>query len=125
MFTKKKLLIIFFGSILGLLSFFYYESYLDSKDPPFLRADNSPTRMKPEIDASISENNSMIYDNIRSRNYNTKAVKLLPEPEKPLSIRVPENEQEKDIIGEILENISIVEKPSEPLVTDTKKHSKS
>jgi hypothetical protein len=95
------------ASIFVLLAFLWYNHSITNGEPPLLKADHSPKRIKPDnTDKNIVSDN--IYDTIKNQSESTKTVNLLPEPEIPININdlqktVPQEDAIDSIIAGIVD----------------------
>ena len=109
-------------SILVLLGFLWYNHSLNNREPPLLKADHSPKRIKPEkTDNNIVADNDSIYDTLKNHSESTKQVHLVPEPETPINIgALQKTVPQEDVIDSIISGIvDAEEKQHEPIETVT------
>ena len=91
--------------------YFAYQCYQNSKPIIIIYPDELATKIKP----SIIENNqvtavhSTIYESLIAKDTNIKTVKLLPDPEKPISIDSCNQSQNDESFDEISNLIALME----------------
>jgi len=110
------------ASILMLLAFLWYNHNLRSGEPPLLKADHSPKRIKPDnTDSIMVSDNNNIYDTLKNQSESTKKVNLIPEPETPINIdSLHKTALQEDVIDSIISGIvDSEEKQIEPSETNS------
>lgn len=114
--TKShKYFLLISASILVLLGCLWYNNAVNKSDPPLLKADLSPKRIKPEAtESEIVSNNDSIYDTLKNQSESIKAVNLIPEPETPINLNPQKSKQEEDAIDNIISNIVDEKNKQEP-----------
>ncbi|MES2214517.1 MAG: SPOR domain-containing protein [Pseudomonadota bacterium] len=110
----KIMLVAGFIFCLSVACWYYYEyHYLPSRPIPLLKADNGPTRIKPEGNdgALVPNTDKMVYENLTfDRKEVTKSsVSIMPEPEQPLHIFKKEEKESPDVIEDIIGKILMPE----------------
>lgn len=105
--TKShKYFLLISASILVLLGCLWYNHSVNKSEPPLLKADLLPKRIKPEaIESEIVSNNDSIYDTLKNQSESIKTVNLVPEPETPINLNPQKSKQEDDAIDNIISNI--------------------
>ena len=95
------------ASIFILLSFLWYNHSVTNSEPPLLKADHSPKRVKPDnTDNNIISNDDNIYDTLKNPTDSTKKVNLIPEPETPINISaLQKTAPQEDAIDSIISGI--------------------
>lgn len=76
------------GGIIVLAWVLYQEKTVGPEDTPIIRADKSPTKIKPQEPGGmvVANMDKTVYDKLSRNNDNsTKAEKLLPAPEEPVN----------------------------------------
>ena len=103
-----------------IFSWYYYEyKYLPFQPIPLLKADEGPTRIKPEgTDGILIPNtDKMVYDNFTPfRTEALKSVSIMPEPEQPMQIA---KKEEQDVIEDIIGKILSAEETPQPASVET------
>lgn len=102
-----KYFLLIAGSIFVLLSILWYNHSVNNSEPPLLKADHSPKRIKPdETDANIVADDDSIYDRLKNASESTKKVNLVPEPETPINIAsLQKSVPQEDAIDSIISGI--------------------
>ena len=115
-----KYFLLIAASILVLLGFLWYNHNVINGEPPLLKADHSPKRIKPDnTDNTIVSDDDNIYDTLKNQSESTKKVNLIPEPETPINIdSLHKTALQEDVIDSIISGIvDAEEKQHEPLET--------
>nr|WP_016925921.1 SPOR domain-containing protein [Rickettsia conorii] len=91
--------------------YFGYQYYQNSKPVITIYPDELPTKIKPSIieNNQIAAVHSTIYENLIAKDTNIKTVKLLPDPEKPMSIDSRNQSQSDESFDEISNLIALIE----------------
>ena len=106
--TKSHKYFLFISaSIFILLAFLWYNHSVTNAEPPLLKADHSPKRIKPDnSDNNIVSDDDNIYDTLKNQSESTKKVNLVPEPETPINISaLQKTEPQEDAIDSIISGI--------------------
>ncbi|MFY9589788.1 SPOR domain-containing protein [Rickettsia endosymbiont of Halotydeus destructor] len=101
--------------ILSTSGYFLYHYYYNNKPVITIYPDNLPTKIKPQEIEKIKSfsTGSTIYENLTSKKTLIKDARLLPEPEKPLSIDSRRRTDKE--IEDLLTDFSSLEQQVEPL----------
>jgi hypothetical protein len=95
--------------IISVFSWYYYEyHYLPSLPIPLLKAEDGPTRIKPEgTDGILIPNtDKAVYEHFTPGSKDTtKSVPIMPEPEQPIKILQQEDQANADAIEDIIGKI--------------------
>ena len=102
-----KYFLLISGAILLLLGVLWYNHNVNNSEPPLIKADLSPKRIKPEnAGNTIVENDDNIYDRMKSQPDSIKNANLVPEPETPINISsLQKTAPQEDAIDSIISGI--------------------
>lgn len=114
------------SGIFTLLVFLWYNHNVLNAEPPLLKADHSPKRIKPESNGeTIISANDNIYDTLKNQSNKgldaNKQVHLMPEPEAPISLPSQQKQvSQEDVIDSIISGIVDGEEGGQKQIEDPK-----